>query len=371
MKKTNLLKAAAAAALITVMVGCAKPATSSSSSAAPAPSSEPAVSSSVPEDPALTAAKEAVKQLDYSTQSIPGLGTRTFGLITEIKYSTAYDFTVSYTATQVTPYVGASISIFKDADLYPKAPLECTIVAPVKDSANTASFVAHKLTASLSLAGKVVYTKDFNLRSDVITPVAIKDLSEGKVLTGAVVRFYGTVTGFYDGAKFGSSNGIWVTDGDYGTMVYHYYETAPAIGTIVRVDAINSPYSGVNELVPFDFETFGTNVKNAPKGYTDMACTAPTTLTIAEAHTFTLTDINRPVKVTGTVSKIDKLTYGNLGITLTVGTGSVYVYVDSRINADAVTALKALAVGANTSIAGWVGLSNLGAYRVVNPSIAA
>jgi hypothetical protein len=73
-----------------------------------------------------------------------------------------------------------------------------------------------------------------------------------KVLTGAVVRFYGTVTGFYDGAKFGSSNGIWVTDGDYGTMVYHYYETAPAIGTIVRVDAINSPYSGVNELVPFD-----------------------------------------------------------------------------------------------------------------------
>jgi RPA family protein len=85
-----------------------------------------------------------------------------------------------------------------------------------------------------------------------------------------------------------------------------------------------------------------------------MACTAPTTLTIAEAHTFTLTDINRPVKVTGTVSKIDKLTYGNLGITLTVGTGSVYVYVDSRINADAVTALKALAVGANTSIAGWL-----------------
>ncbi|MCI1244708.1 MAG: hypothetical protein LKG11_01995 [Bacilli bacterium] len=355
--KKNVLLLLGLAALAMPMVACGGTSSQPLSSAV----------SSGEETELVQAAKAAASMLNFDTQAQKGLGSRSFKAVAEITSAigeNSYTFEVNYTAVVQTEYAGASIRVENSDPEALKKEATITIVNPIEDPANTASWIVYVLTAHMMHENAEAYSKDFNLRSDPTQVAKIADL--GSMSSGDAVVTYGIYVG-----KYPLSNSVyWVADGKAGITAYNPTVASgytPVVGDYIRIEGKYSPYSGLLEIgAGCSFSKASDDDPNFHKAN----IVAPTETVWDGSSALTDSMESTEFAVTGTVTKnalnSSKTTST---IALTVGTGSINVYTKKGSDAEATfTQASGIAVGANITVHGILGC--YGDYQIIAPTFS-
>ncbi len=362
------------------------PASSSASSTAVSSSSAPSSSSASSEasssssslDELHSAAQAAAKMLNFETQAGRGLTNRTFPLYPILEYSDQYTFYVNYSIVQQTEYEGAGAILYEDTDPDLLAPdYRCTIKAPIEIPGNPAPWVVFVLTATLlqnaqpavvggkyfGYTGEEVYSTSFNIRCDIITYAALKDIPS-KSTGDAIATF-----GYYTGKYANSTDYCWIADGEYGMTAYRPASYSGfAVGDVVKVIGSYSPHSGLPELAAGCTVTKSTVDEAAAAG---IALAAPVTLNWDGVYAFKATDYSRQIHCVGTIKSIaENSAKTNCSYVLTVNGADITVYlVYANVTADMKAAWATVAVGDALAVDGWLSIY-APTIEIINPTFA-
>ena len=334
---------------IVALVGCGE--TTDSSDSVSETSTEPVSELTL-------AAREAVKLILYPNISTTGV-TSDFDLITEVVHL-EYTFEVRYTAINdlyEKGYTETYVAISEDG-------LKCLITPPYSSEFDD-EYVTSRIVATLFYEDvSTEATKNFNVRVNVLTVVALSDLYSANDGAGMTKGEGVVVEGYYLGEFTGNLyQGLFIGAGTSAVLLYGLEEDdLPenlSTSTIFRVIGTIDIYGGLMEIKPDKIEVLESSTIEVP-----------VPLVLNDSTTITSADQNRLVNLTGTVTATDKGT-GRSGITIAVSTGtkSFQVYVHkTNVAADQVALFTDVDVSDVITLTGFVGIYS-GNYQIVTPTM--
>jgi len=334
---------------IVALVGCGE--TTDSSDSVSETSTEPVSELTL-------AAREAVKLILYPNISTTGV-TSDFDLITEVVHL-EYTFEVRYTAINdlyEKGYTETYVAISEDG-------LKCLITPPYSSEFDD-EYVTSRIVATLFYEDvSTEATKNFNVRVNVLTVVALSDLYSANDGAGMTKGEGVVVEGYYLGEFTGNLyQGLFIGAGTSAVLLFGLDEDdLPenlSTSTIFRVTGTIDIYYGLMEIKPDKIEVLESSTIEVP-----------VPLVLNDSTTITSADQNRLVNLTGTVTATDKGT-GHSGITIAVSTGtkSFQVYVHkTNVAADQVALFTDVDVSDVITLTGFVGIYS-GNYQIVAPTM--